>query len=195
MPGRDAPLRWRALVPLKQGDAAKSRLASVLDAGERRGLAERMARHVLAVLEAAPQVVGVELLSPRPLAGWHGDWLRDPGEGLNAALDRWRQAHAGENLLVVHADLPRLDDEGLGVLLEAAGAVGAALATDRAGKGSNALALRAGTVLCYRFGPDSRRLHAEQVPGMAVLSLPGLAFDVDTADDIALLAEDYPARA
>lgn len=187
-------LRWRAIVPLKQGALAKSRLASVLDAGERRGLAERMAHHVLAVLAAMLQVAEVELLSPLPLAGWQGAWLPDPGEGLNAALDAWRAVHAAENLLVIHADLPRLGADDLAALLDAAGKAGAALGTDRAGLGSNALALRAGTRLAYRFGPDSRRLHAEQVPGMAVLSLPGLAFDVDTADDIALLGDAQPGR-
>jgi 2-phospho-L-lactate guanylyltransferase len=184
--------RWRAIVPLKQGAAAKSRLAGVLDAGERRGLAERMARHVLAVLAALPQVDQLELLSPAPLAGWQGDWREDRGEGLNPALERWRAEHGGENLLVVHADLPHLAGDDLASLLAAAEAGGAALATDRAGLGTNALALTAGTALAYRFGPDSRRLHAAQCPGLAVLSLPGLAFDVDTANDVALLAEPIP---
>jgi 2-phospho-L-lactate guanylyltransferase len=187
--------RWRAIVPLKQGASAKSRLAGVLDAAGRRSLAERMARHVLAVLAAAPQIAEVELLSPLPLAGWPGAWRRDPGEGLNPALDRWRRAHAATNLLVVHADLPWLGADDVANLLEAAETAGAALATDRAGLGSNALALRAGTTLGYCFGPDSRRLHACQVPGMAVLTLRGLACDIDTADDLADLAVTAPPAA
>ena len=192
MPDPVVRLPWRAIVPLKQGATAKSRLAGVLDAEERRGLAERMAHHVLAVLTAMPQVAQLELLSPVPLAGWHGAWREDPGEGLNPALEHWRAQHGGENLLVVHADLPHLTGGDLAALLAAAELAGAALATDRAGLGTNALALTAGTVLACRFGPDSRRLHAAQCPGLAVLSRPGLAFDVDTAGDVALLVESIP---
>lgn len=192
MPDSAVRLPWRAIVPLKQGAAAKSRLAGVLDAGERRDLAERMARHVLAVLSAMPELTHLELLSPEPLAGWNGAWRADRGEGLNPALEVWRTQHAGENLLVIHADLPHLASADVAALLVAAEAAGAALATDRAGLGTNALAVTAGTTLAYRFGPDSRRLHAGQRPDLAVLSRPGLAFDVDTATDVALLDEAAP---
>lgn len=176
---------WIALVPIKQGGAGKSRLAGLLDGAARDRLAARMAAHVLSVLAACPRVRETVILSPERPEGWDGGWSADRGRGLNAELGAWRSRFGKGPLLVIHADLPLLAPGDLATLLDRAKIEGAALATDRAGSGTNALALADGRALDFHFGPDSRGLHVGQGEGMAVVSGMGLAADLDTAEDFA----------
>ena len=176
---------WRALVPIKQGANGKSRLASVLSAVERDALALRMARHVLAELGRCDAIDSICVLSRQRPDWWSGEWVEDRGAGLNAEIAAWRNSMDQLPVLIVHADLPLLRADELDELLAVASAQGIALATDRAGEGSNALALADGRAFDFRFGPGSRSLHAEQAPGVAVFDLPGLAADIDTPEDLA----------
>ena len=176
---------WRAVVPLKQGGNGKSRLAAVLSREARAALALRMARHVLAELGKCGPVAEVAILAERRPAWWSGGWVEDRGAGLNAELGTWRRTVGAGPVLIVHADLPLLRASEVDQLLRVAAAQGIALATDRAGAGSNALAIADGRAFDFRFGPASRRLHAAQAPDMPVLDPPGLATDIDTPDDLA----------
>ncbi len=175
---------WTALVPIKEGTDGKSRLASLLSVEKRAALLERMARHVVAQLQACPEIAHIAILSASSPQWWSGDLVVDQGRGLNRELTAWRETRRIEPTLIIHADLPLLASEDMSCLLSAAREGGAALATDRAGTGSNALALCDGRDIDFRFGPDSRRLHYEQWPDMPVLTRVGLAADVDTPDDL-----------
>ena len=176
---------WRALVPIKQGGNGKSRLAAVLSPEQRDALALRMARHVLAELEKCSSVGEIAILSERSPEWWGGVWIEDRGQGLNAELADWRRSVGEVPVLIVHADLPLLRADELDELLAVAATQGIALATDRAGQGSNALAIADGRAFDFRFGPGSRNLHAEQAPGLEVLDLHGLSADIDTPADLA----------
>lgn len=177
--------RWRALVPIKQGANGKSRLASVLSCEERDALALRMARHVLAELKNCAAIAEIAILSTNCPEWWPGNWAEDRRQGLNTELAAWRHSIGEAPVLIIHADLPMLRAPEVNDLLAAATAQGIALATDRAGKGSNALAIADGRAFDFRFGPGSRNLHAAQVPGLAVIDLPGLTADIDTPEDLA----------
>ena len=107
--------------------------------------------------------------------------------GLNAELAAWRAGQGASPLLVIHADLPLLDAGDIADLLDAAEASGIALATDRAGMGSNALAIADGRNFAFCFGVGSRALHVAQAPAMPVLATTGLAADLDTPDDAAFV--------
>ena len=176
---------WRALVPIKQGGNGKSRLASVLSPEQRDALALRMARHVLAELEKCWSVGEIAILSERSPEWWSGVWIEDRGQGLNAELAAWRRSVGEVPVLIVHADLPLLRATEVDELLAVAAAQGIAMATDRAGEGTNALAICDGRRFEFRFGPASRGLHTAQADHLAVLDLPGLAADIDTPDDLA----------
>lgn len=178
-------MAWRALVPIKQGANGKSRLASVMSHEERDALALRMARHVLAELEACAEIAEISILAATRPAWWPGSWVEDRGQGLNTELAAWRRSAGEAPILIVHADLPLLRAGELDEMLAVAASQGIALATDRAGEGSNALAIADGRPFDFRFGPGSRQLHAEQAPGLAVFDLPGLAADIDTPKDLA----------
>lgn len=108
--------------------------------------------------------------------------MRDEGRGLNAELSAWRDAQGNAPVLIIHADLPLLTEDDVQALLRAADQ-GAALATDRAGQGTNALAIADGRPLALRFGVNSRSRHCAQYPDMPALQREGLIADLDTPDD------------
>jgi 2-phospho-L-lactate/phosphoenolpyruvate guanylyltransferase len=173
---------WRVVVPIKQGSDGKTRLGAMLGGDARLSLAERMAAHVLGVLQLCFDRSQITILSPRCLKDWDGGWMRDEGRGLNPELTAWREAQGNAPILIFHADLPLLAEADVRALLDTANQ-GAALATDRAGQGTNALAIADSRPLTLSFGANSRALHCAQYPDMPVLHREGLMADLDTPDD------------
>jgi 2-phospho-L-lactate guanylyltransferase len=115
------------------------------------------------------------------------------GMGLNEGLEQARDgalADRIELLVVLHGDLPNLAVDDVQALVAAVpGPPGVAIAPDRAGSGTNGLALRPPTAIGFRFGAGSferhRRDAADREIGVALVERPGLAFDLDTPADLA----------
>ena len=92
-------------------------------------------------------------------------------------------------LAVLHGDLPTLSSDDIRALLAAVPRpAGVAIAPDRAGTGTNGLAMRPASAIPFRFGVGSFAAHAaataEAGVSVAVVRRPGLAFDLDTPDDL-----------
>jgi 2-phospho-L-lactate guanylyltransferase len=115
------------------------------------------------------------------------------GMGLNAGLEQARRealADRVEALVVLHGDLPNLATDDIAALLDAVPEpAGVAIAPDRAGSGTNGLALRPPDAIPFRFGIGSLAAHraAADEAGVARVEVdrPGLAFDLDTPADLA----------
>ncbi len=117
------------------------------------------------------------------------------GMGLNSGLDQVRfdaLVDDVETLAVLHGDLPNLQRTDIETLLAALpgdGRPGVAIAPDRAGTGTNALVLRPPGVIRFRFGVGSFAKHLEEVERAGVplvaVNRAGLAFDLDTPEDLA----------
>jgi 2-phospho-L-lactate guanylyltransferase len=136
------------------------------------------------VLRAVPSIGAIHLLAAAPPPDWAEGWLRDAGQGLNPELEAARGALGPVPLLVIHADLPLVSPEDVAALLGHAEARGCALAPDRHGEGTNAVALAPGRALRFAFGPGSFALHDAQAGDAARVDRPGLALDCDTPDDL-----------
>ena len=187
-----------AIVPVKPLRRAKSRLADVLSAEQRRLLAERMLRHVLQVVQTAPQILGTLVISrdSEALAIAREYGLRTVQEAgapeLNAALGRATQVVAGwggDAVLVLPADLPLLEAGDLGALIDM-GSEGPCmvLATDAQRDGTNALLMRPPGIIDFAYGEGSFARHC-QLAHRAGLRLreyhsPSLALDIDVAADL-----------
>ncbi len=182
-------MRAHVLVPVKRLEQAKTRLAAELDAAGRARLVREMLDLVLAAVAVA-DVGPVTVVSPEPLhlngiLRFHdGDlpW----NEALAAAM---RQVVSEPCVAVVSADLPLLQPADVRALVAAVPERGIAVARAKDG-GTNAVAMRPPGVLPTLLGrPESCRLHQEAArqAGLAavVVDLPGLAFDVDTPEDLA----------
>lgn len=183
-------MSWTAVVPLNIGRERKSRLAERLSADERIRLADSMAAHVLSCLHTTPEIARVIVLSPHVPMLADVEWRRDLGRGLNAELTALRETVA-EHLLVIHGDLPLLGVEDVSALLAAAQGAGVALAADRHGLGTNAVAPKPGADFAFAFGENSLARHAS-TPGAVTIVRTGLAWDVDSPADLdAVLATGW----
>ena len=181
------------IIPVKPPEQAKSRLAEVLDAGERKALAGAMLAHVVSAALAADHVQEVALLGPSRL-GMAEDLplLTDPGTGLNPAL-HCALAHVAANnadrLIILFADLPKLTSQDV-QLLACAPAGTVAIAPDRHGTGTNALSLPlpAAQGFTFTFGPDSFAAHNSEAERLGLrietIHSQGLARDVDVPEDL-----------
>lgn len=177
-------MSWTAIVPVKSAGERKSRLTPRLSSADRVRLADRLLDHVVAVLRVTPRIAGILLLSPERPAGWPERWRPDEGRGLNAELDA-AIAAAGRPALVLHGDLPLLAPEDVTALLDAGEEAGLALAPDRHGQGTNALALADERAFACRFGPGSFAAHVTDANGRwARVDRLGLALDCDSPDDL-----------
>jgi 2-phospho-L-lactate guanylyltransferase len=179
-------MRWTAVVPLKLGPNCKSRLAPLFSPDQRRRLLQTMAGHVVEVLCDVSMFDDVVLIGLDTLPDWSGTCIPDAGRGLNAELNAVA-ATIDHGLLIILGDLPCLKRDEIAALLVAAEDSGCAIAPDRHGQGTNALALRqvpAG--ISFAFGDDSFAKHCAQFGhSLTVVEREGLACDLDTPADYA----------
>ncbi len=180
-------MKWTAIVPLNYGRDCKTRLSGHLTPAQRNVLVERMACHVFDQLARVPAIERICVVAPQCPPFFDGLWLEDIGRGLNGELAAARERLAAEATLFIHADLPLLDVAEISELLDAAERCGAALAPDRAGHGTNALALVGAEPFVSKFGVESFAAHRALLPHAAVIERQGLAVDVDEPDALELV--------
>ncbi|MDX6511952.1 MAG: 2-phospho-L-lactate/phosphoenolpyruvate guanylyltransferase [Gaiellaceae bacterium] len=171
-----------------RGSDGKRRLGGAPET--RRALALAMLGDVLAACAVVGETVVVT--EDEEAAGLAEDAgakaLADPGGGQGTAVVAALSGFEPGPLLVVNADVPCVVPDDLRALLRATPAGGLALVAARDGT-TNALSFPAPQVFAPLYGPDSAarfRAHAAKLGLQFVaVSVPGLADDVDTADDLA----------
>jgi 2-phospho-L-lactate/phosphoenolpyruvate guanylyltransferase len=188
-----------AVVPVKDLRGTKSRLAPVLNPGARAGLTLYMMGRVIAALREAG-VEDVCVVSPDRIvlneAQRRGATpLIQESRGLNPALEEGRRRAldlGAPTLLVLPADLPLLEAGDVRAVLEEVGeGPSVVISPDGAHSGTNALLLQPPDVLPFAFGAESFEAHLEAARRRAldvrICERPHLAFDLDTAGDLASL--------
>ena len=181
------------LIPVKALAEAKGRLAPEVGPLQRRLLAIAMFEDVVAALQSVRGLDRPVVVSPDREVWRRADAMgcrvvEEPaGAGdLNGALAAAAATANGSGLLVVAADLPLASAAGLERVLAAATAP-VAVVPSHDGGGTNVLAWRDPASFAPSFGPASAARHLA-VPGAVRVDEPGLALDVDTADDLRLVA-------
>ncbi len=197
------------VVPVKDLQRAKSRLADLLAPDERRALVLDMVRRVLTVLLGEPNdcsahrsaggiltIDRVWVISPDTavwsLAMAHGACpLPDQANDLNAALDQARAvayAAGAEALLIIPADVPLIttaDRQHLVTALHTHGVF--VIAPDHTRQGTNALGFHLPSSLVFHFGANSfvQHIDAAKRAGLVpqIYVSPTLALDIDTIAD------------
>ncbi len=194
-------MRCWALIALKTSTSAKGRLAEALPPEKRAQLVGLMFEKVLGALRAARHIDGIAVVTAHPLPANDIVSIKDPGNGLNAALTHGAAhlaARGIDEILLLHADLPLARSEEIDILIETGRAHGLALATDKLGQGTNALYAPLPLPLPLRFGLGSCQQHLDEATRLnhplKILQLPGLAFDIDEPQDLQLLCETDPTR-
>jgi 2-phospho-L-lactate guanylyltransferase len=188
----------RIIVPHRGLEQAKTRLATSLSPEERVFLASQLLQRVLMVArEVTDDVVVISPSRPlREIVEPSGARLAvQRGMGLNEGLEQARFDAVADDIgtmIILHGDLPNLqaaDVHALTGALPSDGSPGVAIAPDRAGTGTNALVLRPPGLIGFRFGPGSFARHLAEVDAAGVplvaVNRAGLAFDLDTPEDLA----------
>jgi len=190
------------LIPVKSLANAKQRLASLLDQPTRTKLAQAMLFDVLETLRAwqsRPEVsvvtsdaFAVELARRFEFRVIPDNANRSETDAIEMAT-RFCESQGVDSTLVIPGDIPLIQVAELEQILEAAPAEGSVLVPAADGRGTNAAWRRPAGLFPLRFGNDSFKPHlaaarAAQKP-CVVLSLPGVALDVDNPADLRRLAE------
>jgi 2-phospho-L-lactate/phosphoenolpyruvate guanylyltransferase len=195
-----------AVVPVKDLRGTKSRLAPILDPGARAGLTlYMMGRVVRAIVDAGVEdvcVVSPDRIVLEEAKRRGATPLVQESRGLNPALEEGRRRAlelGAPTLLVLPADLPLLDAGDVRAVLQETGERSSAvISPDSMRSGTNALLLHPPEVLSFAFGPDSFEAHLgaarKRSLDVRICERPHLAFDLDTAGDLARLRETGAAR-
>jgi 2-phospho-L-lactate guanylyltransferase len=191
-----------AVVPVKERDRAKERLAPLLPSALRRGLALAMFEDVLAAVAATLDLAGLVVVTVDPAAGSlarrYGARLceagaRDGHTGAVMAAARLLRAEGRAGMLTLPGDVPLATAAEISSLLVAHGPAPAfTIAPSHDEGGSNAVLLSPPDAVPLRFGVDSffPHLRAAEMLGIrpTVLRLPGIALDIDNPEDLAAFA-------
>lgn len=184
------------LVPVKNLANAKQRLAQVLEQSSRTELAHAMLTDVLdALAEAAADDVSLVTSDPfaLELASHHrfaviSDDSNLSETGAIEVATRVCTSRGIATTLVIPADIPLIEAADILAIYEAAPAKGTVLVPSGDLRGTNAVLRRPAELFPLRFGNDSFMPHlAAAIATRAtcvVLSLPRIALDIDTPEDL-----------
>lgn len=188
------------LVPVKNLANAKQRLAPVMEQAARTQLAQAMLADVLDSLAAAA-IDDVSLVTSdafaiglaRELAF---DIIRDDlNVSETGAIEMATQLCSERGIastLVIPADIPLISHADICAIYQNAPDDGTVLVPSGDKRGTNAVLRRPAQLFPLRFGNDSFLPHLAAAIAAnktcVVLSLPGIALDIDTAGDLQQLA-------
>ena len=189
------------LVPVKNLSGAKQRLASLFDQPTRTELAQAMLFDVLETLGEWTGRPEVGIVTSDPFALQLAQQFRFsviPDNNNRSQTDaiematRFCESQGIDNTLVIPGDIPLIQSWELAKILESAPSEGSVLVRAADGRGTNAIFRRPAGLFPARFGNDSFEPHhaAAQATGKpcVLLSLPGIALDVDNPSDLRALA-------
>lgn len=190
------------LIPVKSLANAKQRLASVLDQPTRTQLAQAMLLDELETIGTWTNRPAVSIVTSDPFAlelARRFDFQIIPDNANRSETDaiematRFCEAQGVESTLVIPGDIPLIQTVELERILQAAPAEGSVLVPAADGRGTNAAWRRPAGLFPLRFGNDSFKPHVASARATGkpclVLSLPGIALDVDNPSDLRQLAE------
>lgn len=198
-----------AIIAVRGGPKAKSRLSGRLDRWQRAELVEAMLLDMVERLHIVRGIERIWVVTPTPtianvarLAG--ASTICDIGcGGLNGAFGQARDRICAEfpiaATMLLPGDLPLLNEEEVDVLLRAVSPEAVALAPAASDGGTGALALPARCSIPLAFGADSfdRHMRAAERAGFAThkVEAPNLGFDIDDPADLdALLKRGVAGR-
>lgn len=191
-----------AVIAVRGGQAAKSRLGGCLDAPQREALVAAMLLDMLATLHGVEAIAKIWVVTPTPalaaLAARAGASVIADGEAgdLNCAFDQARALIAIQapdaTVLLLPGDLPLITADEVDAILQPALRGAVVIAPADTDGGTGALALPAHCPLATAFGRHSfaRHLAAAAADGFDthIVRATGLSLDIDRPTDLDAMA-------
>ena len=194
------------LVPVKNLNGAKQRLASLLTQQQRTELARAMIKdvcHALSEVKSRPAVAlvtsdqyAIRLARQCGFETIYDDENLGESEAIAMATGQ-AEKNGAEFSLVIPGDIPLVTADEISAVLASAPAEGTVLVPAADGRGTNAILRRPCALIPCRFGNDSFLPHraaarATQKDVVVLDGLPGIALDIDRPEDLEELAEGKP---
>lgn len=191
--------RW-AVIPIKPLDDAKSRLADVLSAAQRRELVIALFAHTVKCLQETGKFEGIAVITADALV-W--ELSRSLGievieecapSNLNLSLAKameWLKPRMVHSLMILPGDLPYLSSRLLADMVSEAEKINLMMVSpDQNLSGTNALHVTPKEGLAFEFGEDSFMRHVHLARRMnynlKIYMSDQLKVDIDTPDDYRL---------
>lgn len=192
-----------AIVPVKPLHRGKSRLAGVLNEGERYSLNIALLIRTLEVLKRVEGISQTAVVSRDPaalaIAADSGvEIVNEEGEsGLNAALMHATSVIldcAPDGIVILPADLPLIQPADIETFIYTRNNPPVVVvAPDRHESGTNALMVRPAGLIEYSFGVGSFKQHCrsthEAGAHLEICRIPSLALDLDLPEDLEILQD------
>ena len=185
------------LVPVKNLSNAKQRLAPLLEQSDRTQLARAMLQDVLEALIGNEVSLVTGDADAIELAAEYGfEVIRDERnvsetDAIEMATSVC-QSRRIASTLVIPGDIPLIEARDIQAIYESAPLTGCVLAPSTDKRGTNAVLRRPAALFPLRFGNDSFQPHLAAAiatdQSCVVLSLPRIALDIDTPEDLRQLA-------
>jgi 2-phospho-L-lactate guanylyltransferase len=189
------------LLPVKEFGKAKQRLAPALDAAARAGLARAMLKDVLTALRRAraPEKIVVftatdevlKIVEPFGFQTIVEKSLAGHSAAINYLVDEF--SATSSKVLALAGDLPKLSPSEIDFVLNAASEP-VTLMPSRDWTGTNGVVFIPPGRIVMEYGDGSFRRHLAKISAAGlqsdVLDLPGIAFDIDTPEDLQAFLED-----
>ncbi len=191
------------LVPVKNLNGAKQRLASMLTQQQRTELARAMIKDVCHALSEVPSRPPVALVTADEYASRlarqcgfeviHDDENLGETEAIASATAQ-AEKRGAEFSLVIPGDIPLVTADEISSVLAAAPPEGTVLVPAADGRGTNAILRRPCALIPCRFGNDSFLPHCAAARAtkrnlVIIEDLPGIALDIDRPEDLEALME------
>lgn len=190
--------QWTALVPLKDSQQSKSRMAAALglNPAQTRRLATAMASDVVDACLASIHVDQVAIVTPNPtlfqpdrsltrLTEMRG--AADLNAILTAAVYELRAARPHVHVVIVLADLGCLRSDSVDRLCASAPTGARGFVRDYSGSGTTMMFIPAAERPNLAFGPNSAANHsAAQCHDLTEFARPDARLDLDTAADLVI---------
>jgi 2-phospho-L-lactate guanylyltransferase len=193
-----------AIVPVKPLRRGKSRLATVISAEERADLNQYLLEHTIQILKKIDEIENIMVISrdTEALALARSLGARTVQEygspGLNTALSRAveiAKTYETRGILVLPADLPRLDAEDIRKILAfRKDPPVVVICPDRKKEGTNALFVSPPDLIDFKYGQGSFNKHKiaarDANARLEICELPSLELDLDEPEDFSLIEAD-----
>ena len=194
-----------AVIPIKQLNDAKKRLANYLSVSQRRALCQVMFEDVLEAVTTCDRIDDVVVVTNDEsvaliASSYSARIVAEPEQpGLIAAITHAADLLASEgvvNMVFLPGDVPLVSVEELEVVLDGFGMSDTAefliVPAEDLG-GSNCVVCSPPNCIEFLFGIDSFRKHLKESKDRgiepSIAKLPGLGLDVDTPEDLAGLGK------
>lgn len=177
-----------AFIPIKKFTTSKKRLSKVISSSEREALAASMANNTIDILSKSNICHSITVVTNDSSLSFHNTNSYFTESSLNEGLEEAINSSAvSDHILIMHADLPRINETDLQHLLSLYDKAKVSIVSDIKKQGTNCLMFSESLNFQYKFGTDSYNLFLNEFKNNGInyqdIDLPSLQDDLDSEED------------